>query len=248
MTCLNQEFDLEGLARSTKKHRALDNEFYNLWTRERLPFEALEVYAHNYVKWIETVPDQIARSFLSVNELPAKCETVKNLFSEMGYGDPEKSHLNILKVFLNELLTRAGGRPYVLGENPELILPSTTRLIKEQRWLFGHELPQISSGALLAQEWQAYTMLVKLYEGTRLYADLWEDPDDFHEACEYFYIHIGDAEKEHKILAVNAALKYLHTQDDFETIRDGWSEFLELLYEFWEGIAAAMKDSVVCAR
>ena len=248
MTSMNQEFDLEGLARSTKKHRALNNEFYRMWTGEKLPFEALEVYAHNYIEWIKTVPDQIARSFLSVNELSAKCETVKNLFSEMGYGDPEKSHLNILKRYLNELLTRAGGRPYVLSENPALILPSTERLVKEQGWLFGHELPQISSGALLAQEWQAYTMLVKLYEGARLYADLWEDPDEFHEACEYFYIHIGDAEKEHKTLAVNAALQYLQTEDDFETIREGWSAFLELLHDFWEGIAAAMESRALCAR
>jgi hypothetical protein len=37
-----------------------------------------------------------------------------------------------------------------------------------------------------------------LYEGSRQYIDVFETLDEFHEYCEYFYVHIGEAEKDHR--------------------------------------------------
>jgi len=227
---------IRALAESTAQNRALNNGFYEIWLSRRLNATQAAIFARNYCAWIETVPDQIARVFLSHDDLEAKCETVKNLFSEMGFGDPEKTHISMLRRFMSDLVTRLQGSPYNVLEDKRPLLPTTLELTKLQRELFGNNDPQVSAGALLAQEWQAYTMLVQLYEGTRLYMPLWGHQIEFHEACEYFYLHIGDAEKEHKIQSIHSAEAYCHSQGEFERIRAGYEGFLTALEHFWVGL------------
>jgi pyrroloquinoline quinone (PQQ) biosynthesis protein C len=234
------------LAKGTRHHRALNNAFYDKWLGGRLTFDEAEVFLVNYCAWIETVIDHIARVFIATGDLEAKCETIKNLFSEMGCGNPEKAHITLLRKFavglLAELRGAGAGVPYVLPRTrtSALILPSTRALIDGQTRLFGNPAPQVAAGALLAQEWQAFTMLAQLYEGARLYMPQWKDSEDFHEICEYFYIHIGEAEKEHKIQSINSAGQYVHSADDFAVLRDGYATFLDLLADFWHGIATQM--------
>ena len=105
-----------------------------------------------------------------------------------------------------DLLSRLANRTYTQDElGAGQILPSTHVFIEEQDALYAPDgLGRPSSyvlGALLAQEWLAYSMLTRLYEGARNYQHLYTNNDEFHERCEYFYIHIGDAEKEHKMAA-----------------------------------------------
>lgn len=228
---------LTALAEGTRDQEALNNAFYVLWMEGHLDFEACEIFAHNYFEWIRTVPRQIAYVFLQESDLEAQCETVKNLFDEMGFGDPQKVHYIRLKKYLEALLTRFGGRPYRLEDRPELILDGTRALIAGQKELFGHEDSRISYGALLAQEWQAYTMLAKLYEGARRYASHWPDQESFHEDAEYFYIHIGSAEKEHKVQSIRSARKFLSAPEDFTQMERGYRAFLEALAAFWAGIS-----------
>jgi pyrroloquinoline quinone (PQQ) biosynthesis protein C len=237
MSEANQKYfsAIQEIAQSTRRHRALNNAFYDTWLKRRLTLPEAERYAHNYYAWIATVPDQIARVFIATGDFEAKCETVKNLFSEMGFGNPEKTHLHLLKNFLTGILSKLHGSEYQWPAKAAL-LPSTQALIDAQMELFGNPQPQIAAGALMAQEWQAYSMLVQLYEGARLYAPLWTDPEGFHEICEYLYIHIGDAEKEHKVQSINTALAYVKSDSDLELLRMGHSRFLNALANFWEGI------------
>lgn len=231
------------LAKSTRQHRALNNPFYDKWTKRQLSFDEAEVFLVNYCAWIETVTEHIARVFLATADLEARCETIKNLYSEMGCGNPEKAHITLLRKFAVALLTELGGKPYQLPETSRspLLQPSTRTLIESQSRLFGNASPQIAAGALLAQEWQAFTMLVQLYDGARLYIPTWKDPEDFHDAAEYFYIHIGEAEKEHKIQSVKSASQDVHSEADLVALREGHADFLDVLADFWQGISSRME-------
>jgi pyrroloquinoline quinone (PQQ) biosynthesis protein C len=239
---------IKRLAESTPSHPALNNPFYDTWLTQRLGFEAAETFLANYCAWIATVTDQIARVFLATSDLRAKCETIKNLYSEMGMGDPEKTHVVMLRRFASALLSRLKGELVTIDERPERLLPTTHRLIEVQQQLFGNAAPQVASGALLSQEWQAYSMLVKLYEGSRLYASLWPTLDEFHESCEYFYIHIGEAEKEHKIQSIKSASQYCHSDSDVALIQEGYHGFLDALANFWVGIHEAIRSGNTLSR
>jgi pyrroloquinoline quinone (PQQ) biosynthesis protein C len=98
----------------------------------------------------------------------------------------------------------------------------------------------MSFGAQLALEWQAYTMLRKLYDGARNYLPLWSNPDEFHEACEYFYTHIGAAEKDHKKESLNAVRRYARDDESQALIIDGYYQHLKLIADFWAGLYNAV--------
>jgi hypothetical protein len=67
--------------------------------------------------------------------------------------------------------------------------------------------------------------------------------DSFHEACGYFYIHIGEAEKEYKVQSVVSAARACKTEQDLRLLAHGFYAFLELLAGFWDGLYAAIADS-----
>ncbi|MCO6008492.1 hypothetical protein NE236_26295 [Actinoallomurus purpureus] len=78
-----------------------------------------------------------------------------------------------------------------------------------------------------------------LYEGIRNYKHLYGE-DEFHEACEYFYVHIGEAEKEHREQAVVSAAQLCRTGADFEREREAFDGFLDLTARYWAGVHGAM--------
>ena len=114
------------------------------------------------------------------------------------------------------------------------MLPSTQDLIEGERELYQDALK--SAGAQLALEWQAYTMLRQLYDGARNYLPLWSNPDEFHEACEYFYTHIGAAEKDHKQESLKAVKQYAADEASLARIIEGYNRHLKLISGFWEGL------------
>jgi pyrroloquinoline quinone (PQQ) biosynthesis protein C len=217
-------------------HKVLNNPFFDIWANKKLDFIQMEIFAINYFEWIRTTPHNIALVFLNTNNIEARCETVKNLFDEMGYGEPKNAHTVILQDFLETLLSKMKGEKFQLAQDQKKILLSTRELVKKQDEFFGNSDLRVSYGTLLAQEWHAYTMLSKLYEGVRSYRHLYENAEEFNESCEYFYIHIGKSEKEHKIQSLNTANQYCQSIDDLKLIKYGFNTFIELLYDFWMGI------------
>jgi pyrroloquinoline quinone (PQQ) biosynthesis protein C len=203
-----------------------------------LSIEGLQVFVRNYGAFIIEFPNAMAEIILVTNDLEAKTEHVKTLFSEMGYGNPQKLHSVLFDTFFAELARKLecdGGldRSYLAATE---LLPSTRRFNEGERRLYGNESPQIAVGAQLAQEWQAYTMLRQLYEGARNYLSLWSNEDEFHEACEYYYVHIGAAEKDHKDESLRAAVQYAHDEASLALVTEGFNEHLDLYVDFWEGI------------
>lgn len=228
---------LKLLLQQITTHPALDNAFYHEWMSRNMAIEELELVARNYGAWVKSFPDALAVLVLSTSDLEAKAEYVKTLYSEMGYGLTSKAHSVLLDAFFEELAGQLGaGSRLARGrlEREIEVLPSTERLIAGERALYQDGLKSI--GAQLALEWQAYTMLRKLYDGARNYLPLWSNPDEFHEACEYFYTHIGAAEKDHKAESLKAVTRYMSDDAALAQILDGYNRHLELISAFWDGL------------
>jgi hypothetical protein len=222
------------------KHPAVDNAFYTAWMARDFRIEELEVVARNYGAWVKSFPDSLAILVARSEDIHAKTEYVKTLYSEMGYGRPDKAHSVLLDSFFEQLASQLGHETKLsrsrLDREVEL-LGSTRALIDGEQELYGDRRRSI--GAQLALEWQAYTMVRKLYEGARNYIGLWPDPDGFHEACEYFYAHIGAAEKDHKEESLIAARHLALSEQRVLDMIEGYEQHLSLIASFWEGIHQA---------
>ena len=234
---------LEELTRNITTRPALDNRFYHAWMAGPLKIEALEIFVRNYGAFVKAFPDALAALILATDNSEAKTEHVKTLYSEMGYGNTEKLHSVLFDNFFSELSRRMGyesrlDRARLMAEIP--LLPSTEEFLSKEQDLYATTNVRIGVGAQLAQEWQAYTMLRQLYDGARNYIDLWPKPDEFHEACEYFYVHIGAAEKDHKEEAITAAMQYADDEAGLAEVTVGFNSLLEIFANFWEGVYTAM--------
>jgi pyrroloquinoline quinone (PQQ) biosynthesis protein C len=229
------------LLREITSQSALENDFYRRWMSGSFSIEELEIFARNYEAWVKSFPDALATLVGATDDLDAKGEYVKTLYSEMGYGNSTKAHSVLLEQFFEALADKLGERgkldPDRLEREVEM-LPSTRELIEGERQLYGDA--HMSFGAQLALEWQAYTMLRKLYDGARNYLPLWSNPDEFHEACEYFYTHIGAAEKDHKDESLNAVERYAQDEESLAWIVEGYHRHLKLISDFWLGIYNAL--------
>ena len=237
---------LEELLREITSDPALENDFYNKWMSEIFTIEQLEVFVRNYGAFVKAFPNAMATLIGTTDDLEAKSEYVKTLYSEMGYGNPTKAHSVLFKVFFNELSNKLGenGRldPDRLEQEMEMLL-TTRELIDGEQELYSDS--QMAFGAQLALEWQAYTMLRKLYDGARNYLPLWSVADEFHEACEYFYTHIGAAEKDHKEESLNAVRRYARDEQSLAPIIDGYHRHLKLFADFWVGLYNAVTIPMV---
>jgi pyrroloquinoline quinone (PQQ) biosynthesis protein C len=226
------------------QHEALQNDFYRSWMEGPQTYPAVRVFAREYWARTQFTSVMVALSVLHTEDLIARVECVKNLYSEYGNGDASKAHLVLLEEFFNDLLTRMAGESVTMNDvRAEQALPSTTAFSEGQRALFTDPDQRVVMGALLGQEHLAYSMLTRLYEGVRHYKALWPQEDDFHEACEYFYVHIGEAEKEHKREAVISAAEVCRNDEDFSVMRRGFDTFLNLTADYWNGVHAAMRSA-----
>ncbi len=245
---------IETLIADIGRHGALTSPFYALWQSRQFRIEELELFASNYGAWVKSFPDALAILFEKTDDVHAKTEYAKTLFSEMGYGNPEKVHWVLLDEFFTMLGLRLGERERLSRKQREWnshLLTTTVHLIEGERELYGHGDRAIAAGAQLALEWQAYTMLRKLYEGARNYQKLWMNEDEFSEACEYFYVHLGAAEKDHKQESLIAAQRLVNPfgfvnygKDDIgiKEIQVGFNRHLDLIAGFWDGLYIKMQQ------
>ncbi|MER5775518.1 iron-containing redox enzyme family protein [Streptomyces sp. NPDC002039] len=235
---------IHSLAASVHESAALNNEFYTRWMAGPLSYPEVSVFAAQYLARTVNTSVMVALSVINTEDLNARIECVKNLYSEYGNGDPSKAHLVLLESFLSDLLSRFKGTPVSVEEVRKAAaaaLPTTTAFSKGQRELFTSEDQRVVQGALLAQEHLAYSMLTRLYEGVRNYKSVYDTDDDFHEACEYFYIYIGEAEKDHKAQAVISAAAVCRGEEDLKAVREGFDGFISLTTDYWQGVANEMR-------
>jgi hypothetical protein len=229
------------LAESVYRHPALNNAFYKLWRETELPADRVEIVARNFYTQVAPTADRLALVFLRMasEDVEARAETIENLNDELGLGDARKVHTVLLKNFFTALLSRMRGRPVTFAEVDPTVLPATRRLVQEGARLFGDERVQVGCGALLAQEWHAYPQLVYLYEGARNYLRHFE-LEEFHEHSEYFYLHIGATEKEHKLHSVSTSAALCRTPEQLAALEHGFTAYLDLLAAFWQELYEAI--------
>ena len=231
--------ELKELVKAIDKHEAVNNQFYQKWLQGQLSIEGLKIFVRNYWEWTFRFPEALAGLVANTQDITARLEYTKILYSEMGNGHLRNVHSRLFEEFCNKL-SIALGKPGLLSiENLKKTVPLLDETQKINAWQKETYFNQyaIAAGAQLALEWQAYTMIRKLYEGARNYMNLWENQDEFHEACEFFYVHIGEAEKEHKEESILAANKIIEAGASFEDIKSGFCKNLELISNFWNAIA-----------
>ena len=139
---------LEILLTDITNHPALNNDFYHEWMTRRLTIDELAIFARNYGEWVKAFPDSLAILLVTTDDIAAKTEYVKTLYSEMGYGNSEKVHSVLLNAFFKELARRTGheaGMAWDHLQNSVELLPTTRELIKGEQDLYRD--PQMSFGA-----------------------------------------------------------------------------------------------------
>jgi pyrroloquinoline quinone (PQQ) biosynthesis protein C len=231
---------LTDLASTVYRSGALNNAFYDAWTSRALPIDDIAITVRNYGYFVRSFPEILATMIMSADNVVARTEYAKTLFSEMGYGQLRAVHSVLLDKFFSELSAKLGEpeRLTQAGLASVPLLPEAVALVDGEKALYSSNSAR-AAGAQLALEWQAYTMLRKLYDGACHYRALWSDEDEFHGACEYFYAHIGAAEKEHKLESLNGAVELDTDPAAREQIVLGFHEHLVLFDRFWNAIAAA---------
>jgi len=178
-----------------------------------------------------------------MKDLAAQVETVENLSDEMGRGDASQAHVVLLRSFFEGLLARVRRCPnFDLTSLDHMILPDTRELASRSEDLFSDDDEHVVCGALLAQEWHAYPQLVRMYEGVRLYKHEY-GYEEFHEQCEYFYLHIGATEKEHKVNSLATASRACRTEQDLDSIQRGFSTYRDLLAANWSELYRAVSQA-----
>lgn len=221
------------LANQVYKSRALDNEFYKLWMKEKLNPTQLEIFVDNYYHWIAPTVDRLAMTFVATKDLISRIEILHNIRDELGGGHLDGVHIFVLRRWLDGLLTKNAGHPFKnVDPSTTVLLPATSALTTKSLELCVRSAP-CANGAILAQEWHAYTQFVMLYEGFRQYMQAYE-LDEFHDLCEYLYIHIGWAEKEHKEQSIITAVRSCANDQDLAELEYGYNTFIDLLGDFWD--------------
>jgi pyrroloquinoline quinone (PQQ) biosynthesis protein C len=227
-------------------HPAVNNDFYHKWMGARLPIEKIAIFVRNYWELTYRFPEALATLILNMDDTHSRTEYTKTLYSEMGNGNSKRVHSVLFEEFCKDLAKSLGYEDYLTINSLKtkvFILPATTSLIDWQKKLYSQEHP-IAAGAQLALEWQAYTMIRQLYEGARNYMDLWPNQDKFHESCEFFYVHISSAEKEHKEESIAATLNIIGSGSQFTKIEYGFKNHLNLIASFWSAIALEMDKKI----
>jgi len=226
------------LVESIQTHEALNNIFFQKWIASPLSIHQVSVFARNYWEVTYKFPKVLALLIANVANTCARAEYTKTLYSEMGNGNTKAVHSILFERFCNDLFKCMGASDYLTIEKlkeDSSLLPETQNLINGQIELYTAQ-PSIAVGAQLALEWQAYTMIRKLYDGAKNYSTLWPTEDSFHESCEFFYVHIGSAEKEHKKQALLATERIIENDNLFLQMKHGFDKHLDLLAKFWNGI------------
>ncbi|MGY3847850.1 iron-containing redox enzyme family protein [Streptomyces hydrogenans] len=228
------------MATPVPSREALNNEFYSRWMGGPLAHPEVRVFAEQYLACTVNTSVMVAL-VLNTSDLKARVECVKDLHSEYGNGDASKAHLVLPEGFLGDLLTGIEGFSVSAEEVGGTLALSTTQAFSSgQRALFESDDQRVVQGALSAQEHLAYSMLTRLHEDVREYEGVYETDDDFHGACEYFYAHIGEAEKDHKAQAVTSTAEVCRDEGDLAVVTEGFTGCVTLTAEYWRGDASEM--------
>lgn len=231
--------DIDELAKSVFDHPAMRSRFYLTWRKRRLSLQDFQIFATNYFRRVYATTQRIAFAVATISDWESRIELLHNLSDELGHGKAENVHVLVLYRWLDSLNKALGSKESFRSVLETISpLPQTEIFIEETNKLCQIG-PQQASGALLAQEWHGYTQIAYLFEGFRNYQPLFEF-EEFHDVSEYFYVHLGRAEKEHKKQASLIAARHCHSHSELVVISQSFRRYMDLLSAFWDGIADSL--------
>lgn len=223
--------EIDELAKSVFTHGALTNCFYKKWMKTELTDKQLIVFAINYFARVHATTHRLSLALSCIDDWVSRNEILHNLTDELGHGVNDNIHVLVLYRWINSLCIKLRLQKFDSIYKDNNILSETKTFIAITNQLCSSGKLQ-ACGAILAQEWHGYSQLGLLYEGFRNYKHYYEN-DEFHDVSEYFYIHLGRAEKEHKLQAIRIASRNCHSEHDFQIIQNSFKQYLVLLEEFW---------------
>jgi hypothetical protein len=235
--------ELAELSGSVFDHPVLKCRFYEIWRNNLLSINNFHVFSINYFFRVYATTTRIATAISTIDDWESRLELLHNISDELGNGSIDNVHVLVLFRWLESLNERLGCKaPFRDLLDNAIPLETTTEFILKTRALCA-ATPQEAAGALLAQEWHGYTQISYLFDGFLNYRHLYES-SEFHDVSEYFYVHLGRAEKEHRVQSSKIALRICKSEHDFIKIRDSFLAYLKCLEEFWDGIVRYFPDAV----
>ena len=234
---------IDAIANGVFAHPVMNNDFYKAWRSHRLTLADFHVFAANYFARVHATSRRISIALTVIDDWVSRIELLHNLTDELGHGDRDNVHVVVLYRWLDSLSRALGCREdleTVFSRTP--LLQSTTNFVEVTDSLC-RKNPQSAAGALLAQEWHGYSQIAYLCDGFVNYKSLY-DFEKFHDISEYFYVHLGRAEKEHKQQASLIAARNCGSEQELDMIKSAFATYLDQLECFWTGIAQHAPDGL----
>jgi hypothetical protein len=227
---------LDRLCSSKAVRQVANNSFFKLWKSSLFTADEFETFCRNYFARVYATTRRVAVALATIEDWQSRIELLHNLDDELGHGVAEHIHVYALQRWMNSLYMRLGGQIEIA-----CILATsqadaeTLKFVLEAEDLCRHS-PAAAAGAILAQEWHGYDQIANLMDGFLQYKNLYDDIT-FHDEAEYFYVHLGRAEKSHKIQAVQIALRHCVDEASTREVEAAFTTYIALLGEFWEALA-----------
>lgn len=217
------------------EHAALNNDFYDQWRSRRLTLGEFEVFSVNYFARVRATVGRLSNALTVIDDWESRIQLLHNLSDELGHGQSSKVHIQLLHDLFDETCRNLGGQTFRETLQRTELLPATLEFIDKTDAMCKAG-PLDAAGAILAQEWHGYTQIAYLLDGFNQYSSLF-DFQQFHERSEYFYVHLGSAEKEHMKQAGVICSRLCQSADDLAIIEQNFNAYLDLLAQFWGSIA-----------
>lgn len=227
---------LHELTRWAESAPVVSNSFYRRWVGTRLTSAQFEVFAHQYYARVKATVGRLGASFCSLQDPRDRIQIWHNIGDELGHGDRDRIHSVLFRRWAESLLGKlqASEGGAISGWRSQHLIPTTRTFIAETQRLCSASGPS-AAGALLAQEWHGYHQIAVLMDGYALYRGLY-DLEEFHDMAEYFYVHLGRAEKEHRTQAIDIASRILEDRPCFAEVERSFMTYFDLLNDFWTGV------------
>lgn len=220
------------LIETVKNHRVLTK---NRWLEER----AMEMTKPDLILWLKQeyfVSVAFVNWFLwtaaLTNDLEAKTILVRNIWEELGEGDPEQSHVEILRTFLSELNV-------ALSEND--ILPETKLYLEKMKSITNENFFSALGALGPANEYLLKLEYGKMYQSYQLLARREALPE-----ARFFYVNL-EADESHAELMFSLIESVCHTKSDAADVRHGCEEALEARCLFYEGLLK-LNDPLISSK
>jgi len=232
--------EIQELGNSVYNHSALNNKFYTTWKKRQLNKDEFLRFAIDYFYRVNSTVTRMSYAMNSFDDIVCKMQIMHNINDELGHGKKDSVHSSLAYKWLAQSFGALGGdkelKYYFKEANVSKATKDFIRYTNEMCATGSLE----AAGSLLAQEWHGYTQIAFLLDGFKHYENLFTHSEK-HELAEYFYVHLGKAEKEHIEQLGIITARICNTQDDFNIIKKYFDRYLDLLVIFWEGASNEIK-------